>query len=196
MHLYDLFRNVLRLFPELSRYSIVFEAFESEPGFSAGEVRGCGNSFVVRLATNMVEDGVHASFVIAHELAHILVNPHNIPVEGKKWEPKDFIELLEQSIEDVVCDWIALKRLEHYYRGDLKKLRRLYGVYLNAVSVEGYVALAEDLKYKVISMLKETYPEEVKKLLETFFMNLPLEDLEKMNFLAVLALSKYVMLPS
>ena len=192
MHLYDLFRNLLKLFPELSRYNIVFETFESEPGFSVGKVRKRGESFVVKVAINLVEDDVHASFIIAHELAHILVNPHNIPVEGEKWEPKNHTELLDKSIEDVVCDWIALKRLEQYHKGDKKKLKRLYEVYLNAVGAEGYAALAEDMKHRVLQILKEQYLNYVEGLLRKYFMNIPIEALEAMSPFVTLALSKYV----
>ncbi|MHA1589622.1 MAG: hypothetical protein ACTSVA_03330 [Candidatus Njordarchaeales archaeon] len=193
MDLYNIFRSILRLFPELSRYNIVFETFESEPGFSVGEVRRRGNSFVVKVAINLVEDEAHASFTIAHELAHILVNPHNIPVEGEKWEPRNDVEGLEQSIEDMVCDWIALKRLEQHYRGDREKLKKLYEVYLDSVGPEGYVALAEDMKHKVLKTLREKYLSYVKELLEKYFMNIiSLEDLESMNPFIILALSKYV----
>jgi len=58
----------------------------------------------------MVEDDVYASFVIAHELAHILINPNNIPAENEQWQPRDEVEKLYQAIEDVICDWIALKK--------------------------------------------------------------------------------------
>jgi len=192
MHLHDLFRKVLRLFPELSKYDIAFEVFESKPGFSAGEVRRRGDSFVVKVATNLVEDEVYASFIMAHELAHILVNPHNVPVEGERWEPRDFAELLDQSIEDVVCDWIALKRLERCYEGDRGKLRRLYEAYLNAVGAEGYVALAENMKHRVLQVLKEKYLNYVQELLRKYFMDIPIEALEAMSPFITLALSKYI----
>ena len=192
-HYSEIFRNVLKLFPELMRYNITFETYESEPGFSVGQVRRRGNYFVVKLATNLVKDNMHASFIIAHELAHILVNPHNIPVEGEKWEPRNDVEGLEQSIEDMVCDWIALKRLEQHYRGDREKLKKLYEVYLDSVGPEGYVALAEDMKHKVLKTLREKYLSYVKELLEKYFMNIiSLEDLESMNPFIILALSKYV----
>ena len=191
MNFYDVFQDVLKLFPEVSRYSIIFETFESEPGFSVGKVRRHGDSFVVKLATNLVEDDVHASFIIAHELTHILLNPSGVPTEDERWEP-DFVEALDRSIEDMTCDWIAMKRLEQHYEGDKKKLKRLYEVYLGAVGVEGYVALAEDMKNKALNVLKERALDRVKELLEKYFMNIPIEALETMSPLVILGLSKYI----
>ena len=193
VHYYsETFRNVLKLFPELMRYNTTFETYESKPGFSVGEVRRRGNSFVVRLAINLVKDEVHASFIIAHELAHILVNPHSVPVEGEEWKPRDDIEKLDRSIEDMICDWIALKRLEQYYGGDKEKLKRLYEVYLSCVGPEGYVALAEDMKYRVLKLLKEKYLDHVQKVMRKHFMNIPIDALENVCPFATLALSKYI----
>ena len=191
MNFYDVFQEVLKLFPEVSGYSIIFEIFESEPGFSVGKVRRRGDSFVVKLATNLVEDDVHASFIIAHELSHILLNPSGVPTEDERWEP-DFVEALDRSIEDMTCDWIAMKRLEQHYERDKKKLKRLYEVYLGAVGVEGYVALAEDMKNKVLNVLKERALDRVKELLEKYFMNIPIEALETMSPFVILGLSKYI----
>ena len=191
-HYSEIFRNVLKLFPELMRYNITFETYESEPGFSVGQVRRRGTSFVVRLATNIVKDEVHASFTIAHELAHILINPHNVPVEGGRWEPKDYIEGLEQSVEDIVCDWIALKRLEQYYRGDKEELKKLYEVYLDSVGPEGYVALAEDMKHRVLRLLKERYLDRVEEVMRKYSMGISIDVLENVCPFATLALSKYI----
>ena len=52
----DLFQSILKLFPELCNYDIAFETFESRPGFSTGEVRRRGNTFVVRLAARVVSE--------------------------------------------------------------------------------------------------------------------------------------------
>ena len=191
------FQSILRQFPELMRYNITFEAYESEHGFSVGQVRRRDNSFIVRLATNLVKDEVHTSFVIAHELAHMLVNSRNVPVEGRKWKPKNDTEKLDQSIEDMVCDWIALKRLEHYYKGDKEKLKKLYEVYLSYVGLEGNVALAEDMKCRVLRLLKEKYLDRVQEVMSKYFMNFPsaftnIDTLENMCPYATLALSKYI----
>jgi len=92
---------------------------------------------------------------MAHELTHILVNPHNVPVEGERWEPRNTIKGLDQSIEDMVCDWIALKRLEQYYREDKEKLKRLYEVYLDYVGPEGNVAIVKDIKHISLKTLRK-----------------------------------------
>ncbi len=196
LQLNELFQEVLGLFPELKEYNVVLEVFESKPGFSIGRVFKRDNLFVVRIATNMISDEIHASFVIAHELAHILINPHDIPSEDEKWEPRDLIEMFDKAIEDVVCDWIALKRLEHYYSRDRERLRRLYEVYLGAVGVEGYVALAEDLKHRLAEAIKEKYSEHIMELLTRYFMGIPLENLEMMSLFTILAISKYLKLHS
>ena len=72
-------------------------------------------------------------------------------------------------------------------------MKRLYGVYIDSVDPEGYVALAEDMKHKVLKTLREGHLNRVKELLERYFMNLlSLEDLEFMNPFIILALSKYI----
>jgi len=188
----ETFRNVLRLFPELTRYNVIFETYESKPGFSVGEVRRRGNFFVVRLAANLVEDEVDASFVIAHELAHILVNSHGVPVEGEVWKPGGDCEELDRSIEDVICDWIALKRLEQHYKGDKEKLKRLYEVYLSRVGPAGYVALAEDMKDRVLQSLKEKHSDHMQEVMKKYFMNMPIDVLGNVSPFAALALFKYL----
>jgi len=187
-----LFSKILAVFPELHKYNIKFETFSSQVGFSIGEARKTGDSFVIRLATNLIKDEVEASFVIAHELSHILINPHNIPRRDEKRKPKDLIGSLEWAIEDVVCDWLALKRLEKLYSSDEGKLRRLYEVYLDAVGVAGYVALAEDFKEDVLQILKEKHYDQLRKILKEYFAGIPIEDLDKISFFATLGITKYL----
>jgi len=187
-----LFSKILAIFPELSRYNIKFETYTSQAGFSTGEVRRVGDSFVIRIAANIIKDGVEAAFVIAHELSHILINPHNIPRKDEEKKPKDLIEALEWAIEDVVCDWLALKRLEDFYSNDECRLRRLYEVYLAAVGVAGYVALAEDFKEKVLQILKEKHHDRLHEVLKEYFAGIPIEDLDRLSFFITLGISKYL----
>jgi len=187
-----LFSKILAVFPELSKYNIEFKTYSSQVGFSTGEARRIDNTFVIRIATNLIKDDVEASFVIAHELSHILINPHNIPRKDEERKPKDILEALEWAIEDVVCDWLALKRLERLYSNDEGKLRRLYEVYLDAVGVAGYVALAEDFKDKVLQILKERHHDQLQRVLEEYFAGIPVEDLDKLSFFTTLGIAKYL----
>ena len=147
---------------------------------------------MIRIATNLIKDDVEASFVIAHELSHILINPHNIPRKDEERKPKDILEALEWAIEDVVCDWLALKRLERLYSNDEGRLRRLYEVYLDTVGVAGYVALAEDFKEKVLQILKEKHYNQLQRVLKEYFAGIPIEDLDKLSFFTTLGIAKYL----
>ncbi|MCD6095115.1 MAG: hypothetical protein J7J99_00955 [Thermoprotei archaeon] len=187
-----LFSKILAVFPELSKYNIKFETYRSQVGFSTGEARKVGDSFVIRIATNLIKDDVEASFVIAHELSHILINSHNIPRKDEERKPKDILEALEWAIEDVVCDWLALKRLERLYSNDEGRLRRLYEVYLDTVGVAGYVALAEDFKEKVLQILKEKHYNQLQRVLKEYFAGIPIEDLDKLSFFTTLGIAKYL----
>lgn len=73
------FAKVLNLFLELSRFKIKLRFFISKPGFPQGKVLREGTEYVVYLAINLIRDYIEAEFVIAHELAHILINPKCIP---------------------------------------------------------------------------------------------------------------------
>lgn len=182
------FAKVLNLFPELSRFKIKLRFFISKPGFPQGKVIREGTEYVVYLAINLIRDYIEAEFVIAHELAHILINPKRIP-SIKENIPEDPTELLDIALEDVICDWIALKRLEETYVNDKKKLIKLYEKYLEKVGPEGNVSIAEEMRERVIAILNNEYKEALQYILRKYFLELSLNSLKEF---AVLAIAKYL----
>ena len=184
----EAFTRVLRLFPELSQFKIRLGFFASRPGFPQGKTVRDGSEYTVYLAPDLIKDPVEAEFVIAHELAHILVNPERIPSKKEK-APEDPIELLDMALEDVICDWIALKRLEQAYANENEKLAKLYTRYLESVGPKGNVSIAEEMKERTIIILRERYREELQRVLEKHFLGLDPNNLAEFT---VLAIAKYL----
>jgi len=187
-----IFNEVLKLYPELKDYKIELEFFESKPGFSKGRIRQRGDQYVVKIAHNLIEDEVDAEFTIAHELAHLLVDPKGILKEGERIPLNiPLLKMFDELITEAICDWMAFKRLEREYEGDKVKLRKLYERYLRSVGPEGYIAVVDQYREGVVKEIMERYGDRLKELFDKFFMGLEL-DLRKLNTFAVLAIAKYL----
>ena len=187
-----IFNEVLKLYPELKDYKIELEFFESKPGFSKGRIRRRGDQYVVKIAHNLIEDEVDAEFTIAHELAHLIVDPKTIPKEGEGVPPNlPALDMLDNDIAEVICDWMAFKRLERKYEGDNTKLRRLYERYLESTGLNGYTTFAERYKEDVVEEIMKRDGDKLKQIFDKFFMGLK-PDLKELNMFTVLAIAKYL----
>lgn len=185
-----IFDRVLKLFPELKIYKIDLEITRGNPPISLqGEVRRRGDHYIIKLFANLIEDEIDAEFVIAHELSHILLDPKNIPLEGENLNVCDF-EMYSELILDVVCDFIALRRLEQAYANDCDRLKQLYSRYLKYVSPEGYIASVESMREKVAMLIEERYGDELKQLFKKYFLGLDV-DIKELDMFAVLGIMKY-----
>ena len=184
------FDRALKLFPELKIYKIDLEVTKGNPLISPqGEVRRRGDLYIIKLFANLIEDETDAEFVIAHELSHILLDPKSIPLEGEKVDMSDF-EMYSELILEVVCDFIALKRLEQAYANDRDRLKHLYSRYLRCVNPEGYVASVESMKEKVAILIEEKHGGELKQLFKKYFLGLDI-DIRKLDMFAVFGIMKY-----
>jgi len=184
------FNRVLRLFPELKIYKIKLDITRGNPPISPqGEVRRRGDHYIVKLFANLIEDEIDAEFVIAHELSHVLLDPENVPLEGESLNMSEF-EMYSELILEVICDFIALRRLERAYANDFNKLKRLYSRYLKCVNPEGYVASLEGMKEKVAMLIKERYGDKLRQLLKEYFLGLDI-DIRELDMFALLGIMKY-----
>ena len=185
-----IFDRVLELFPELRIFRIKLEITKGDLSISPqGEVKRRGDHYIIKLFANLIEDEIDAEFVIAHELSHILLDPKSIPLEGEKLNMGDF-EMYSELILDVVCDFIALRRLERVYSNDRDKLKRLYNRYLRCVNPEGYVASVESIKERVAMLIKEKHGDRLERLFKEYFLGLDI-DIRKLDMFAVLGIMKY-----
>jgi len=185
-----IFNRVLRLFPELKIYKVKLDITRGNPSISPqGEVRRRGDHYIVKLFANLIEDEIDAEFIIAHELSHVLLDPENVPLEGESLNMSEF-EMYSELILEVICDFIALRRLERAYANDFNKLKQLYSRYLKCVNPEGYVSSLEGMKEKVAMLIKERYGDKLRQLLKECFLGLDI-DIRELDMFALLGIMKY-----
>ena len=184
-HLLD--KVVSECFPELSHYRIRLRLVFNENGDVKGMIVREGNAFTIYINASFIEDDVDAMYAIAHELAHVLIDPMGVPSGNVR--PKDIVEYAEFVLEDVIADFIAYRRLCRAFANDRGRLLRLQELYLRDLGEGSHLAAFMDLKEVIIRELRGLDKRIVRRVVREYFNE---DNVEVLNELQLIELFKYV----
>ena len=169
---------------ELSRRNIRLEELEyGGPGFPlASTDKISKNSYVIKIACSALVSKADALYVLSHELAHILLDDI--------WELNisDLVDRFEGMLEDVVCDFIAYKKMKKLvFNNVITKREFLEAFKKYATGPESNINLYECLREELIR--KITSLRETCKIVDEFLQELEVDNVESLDNYALLLLS-------